>query len=89
MSSATNNAMAKPGAAVPNPGGEDLHPVAVSADAVSPVGTVPGAGTGAGVGADGALGPEVPGSAAGASTGHSAEGGLLQKAQAMAQPVRM
>lgn len=73
MSAATNNAISKPGAAVPNPGGpggEDLTPVAVS-----PAGTL------------GSSGPEVPGSAAGVSTGSSGGEGLLQRAQAMAQPV--
>lgn len=73
MSAATNNAIAQPGATVPNPGGpggEDLTPVAVS-----PAGTL------------GSSGPEVPGSAAGVSTGSSGGEGLLQRAQAMAQPV--
>lgn len=79
MSAATNNAISKPGSAVPNPGGEDLTPVAVS-----PAGTINAT---AGAAAAPGSGPEVPGSVAGASTGTSGGEGLLQRAQAMAQPV--
>lgn len=71
-------AAAAAAAAVPNAGGEDLTPVAVA-----PL----SGGVGGGAGAPGAPGPEVPGSVAGASTGTSSGEGLLQKAQAMAQPV--